>query len=269
MLTQNSDFTIPASRQTERVSSSGGNWPYYTISTPDPPAIVVSRATLQYGTGGGTCAIGHYPYNTTGFALNALNIKVDGTLIVALSTRLHLGIMSGSGFIIQPRSTWPGLDLAGTHPFSGVLYIGTGVQFGSTVYASALPNEKKVLNQGSFILDTPMDQRTVIAADFYNREWGSDINFDSRGTGLVVMSGVYSWGDAGPDTDPSLSNPALNFIAQPHRQISVASTSKAPACSGATVRAAGSSCPATTTRSTSTCTPLGCAAGSASTTTAR
>jgi autotransporter-associated beta strand protein len=218
ILTRDCDFTIPAARRTEQVATTGGNHPSYTISNPDPPAVTVHKgATLQYGTGGATGVIGHFPYQTRGFALNALNIRVDGTLNVDVTTRLHLGIMSGSGFIVQPRFVWPGVDLAGNHPFSGVLYNGTGMNFGSPYFMTYLPNVRKILNQGSATPSTPQGQTLLLKADVYSRKWGNDINFHSAADGLVVMAGVYSWADAGPDEDPSLSDPSLNFKVIPHR----------------------------------------------------
>jgi autotransporter-associated beta strand protein len=219
VLTKDSDFTIPSARHTESVTTAGGNHPWYSIKDPDPPAVIVNKGvTLQYGAAGGaTGFIRHFPYQTDGFSLNGLNIKVDGTLDIAVTQWVHLGIISGSGFILQRRGTWPGLVLAGDHPFSGVLYNGTGMVFASPNYMSHFPNVRKVLNQGSAIMDTAMDQQLVVGMDFYNREWGSDINFHSRGTGLVVMTGVYSWANSGPDTDPTLADPSLNFQAQPHR----------------------------------------------------
>jgi autotransporter-associated beta strand protein len=47
--------------------------------------------------------------------------------------------------------------------------------------------------------------------DFYQREYGSDINIQSRPGGKVILTGQYSWSDQGGDTDPSLSDPALNW----------------------------------------------------------
>jgi autotransporter-associated beta strand protein len=47
--------------------------------------------------------------------------------------------------------------------------------------------------------------------DFYQREYGSDINVQSRPGSKVVLTGQYSWSDQGGDTDPSLSDPALNW----------------------------------------------------------
>ncbi|ANP50296.1 hypothetical protein J2Z21_000962 [Streptomyces griseochromogenes] len=57
ILTGDSDFTPPRSRQRQIVRTSGGNHPHTTVTSPDPPAITAERgATLQYGTGPGTRA---------------------------------------------------------------------------------------------------------------------------------------------------------------------------------------------------------------------
>ncbi|MFI0453124.1 hypothetical protein [Actinomadura sp. 6N118] len=218
VLTKDSDFTLPPSRRRQKVLTTTGPHPVTRITNPDPPAVVVERgATLQYGSGKGAAGvIGHFD-DRPGFQLNHLNIRVDGRLDVAVHRKLHLGIMSGSGFISARRFTWPGLVLAGDHPFSGVLYNGTAMDVGATTYMTRLPNVRKIVNQGSAIHDMPLGQRLVIGADFYSREWGNDINFHSRPGGKVVMTGVYSWADAGPDTDPRLSDPSLNYKVVAHR----------------------------------------------------
>jgi hypothetical protein len=52
ILTKDSDFTLPTSRQRQKVSTPGGNHPYTVVGNPDPPAITVKRgATLQAGAG--------------------------------------------------------------------------------------------------------------------------------------------------------------------------------------------------------------------------
>jgi len=47
--------------------------------------------------------------------------------------------------------------------------------------------------------------------DFYQREYGSDINIQSRPGSKVVLTGQYSWSNQGGDTNPSLSDPSLNW----------------------------------------------------------
>ncbi|MDA1360033.1 autotransporter-associated beta strand repeat-containing protein [Glycomyces luteolus] len=220
VLTADSDFSIPEDRQRQRVEARGEPWWWNTIEDPDPPAVTVeSGATLQYGDGQGTTGtLGHYPYDLPNFEWNALNHHVDGTLIVAVhGRRYHPGNLSGSGFIVQPRGTWDGLSLAGNHTFSGMLYNGTAIHYSQREFLSTMPEVDTVLNQGSFIIDTQDGNDTVLDVDFYSREWGNDINFHSQIFGSrVVMSGVYSWADSGPDTDPSLSDPNLNYEVVAH-----------------------------------------------------
>ncbi|MFJ5302548.1 autotransporter [Streptomyces sp. NPDC088350] len=218
ILTKDSDFTLPAARQRQKVTTQGGNHPYTTVSDPDPPAITVDRgATLQYGTGGGTGLIGHFPYATPGYQLNELNVRVDGTLRLSLTRTFNIGTISGSGLVTQPRNMWGTLDLAGTHPFSGVIDNGTGMAVGRPEYPVALPNARAILNQGSWIIDTPLYQTITLRQDFYQRAYGSDVNVHSRPGSKVVLTGQYSYSDQGGDTDPSLSDPGLNWRAIPHQ----------------------------------------------------
>ncbi len=212
VLTRDSDFTLPKSRQRQKVSILGGNHPYVTTTNPDPPAVTVERgATLQYGNGGTTGLIGHFPYGTPAFRLNQDNIRVDGTLRLSLKSAYNLGTISGSGLISQPRFLWGTWDLSGTHPFSGVIDNGTQVNAGRPEFATSLPNVRKILNQGTYTVDTPLGQTVTMGMDFYQREYGSDINVQSRPGSKVVLTGQYSWSDQGGDTDPSLSDPALNW----------------------------------------------------------
>jgi len=222
VLTKDSDFTLPKSRQRQRVSTgwSGDDYAVTTVTDPDPPAVIVTRgATLQYGPGAGTTGtFGHYPYATPGPRHNGLNIRVDGTLDVAVHTKVDLGTISGSGFILQRRNTWDGISLQGDQPFTGVLYNGTGVDLGSPYSLLSMPGVKKIVNQGSSIVGVPSGRRLVVTQDFYSREYGNDINFNFplSKRAVAVFTGVYSWADTGPDDNPSLSDPALNFKVVPH-----------------------------------------------------
>ncbi|MFF4360683.1 autotransporter [Streptomyces sp. NPDC001604] len=212
VLTKDSDFTLPRSRQRQVVRTQGGNHPYVTTADDDPPAITVERgATLQYGVGGTTGLIGHFPYNTPGFRLNQDNIRVDGTLRLSLTSAYNLGTISGSGLITQPRFLWGSWALSGTHSFSGVIDNGTQLSAGAPEFATSLPNVRKVLNQGTWTVDTPLGQTVTMGMDFYQREYGSDINVQSRPGSKVVLTGQYSWSNQGGDTDPSLSDPSLNW----------------------------------------------------------
>jgi len=107
----------------------------------------------------------------------------------------------------------------GDQPFAGVLYNGTGVDLGSPYSLLSMPNVKKIVNQGSSVVGVPTGRRLVVTQDFYSREYGNDINFNFplSKRAVAVFTGVYSWADAGPDDNPSLSDPALNFKVVPHR----------------------------------------------------
>ncbi|HEX6352531.1 autotransporter-associated beta strand repeat-containing protein [Actinophytocola sp.] len=218
VLVKDSDFTLPADRHRQRIVTVGGNHPVTTIEDPDPPAVIVQRgATLQYGDGsGGDGVIGHFT-QAPEVSLNTLNHQIDGTLDLAVHERVNLGVLSGTGLVKQRRNTWPGIELPGTHPFSGTLYVGTGADYGSLHFLTAMPNVRKVVNQGSFIHNAPDGEEITDAADIYSQYYGNDINFHTWGTGVVRMSGVYSWSDNGSDTDPALSDPSRNFAGVPHR----------------------------------------------------
>lgn len=218
ILTRDSTFTLPAARRRQSVKVQGGNHPYATVSNPDAPAVTVERGvTLQYGTGGGTGLIGSFPYNTPGYAQNQDNIRVDGTLRLSLTRAFNLGIISGSGLVTQPRNMWGTLQIAGSNPFTGVFDNGTGVAFGNTNAWAAIPGARKVLNQGSWIIDEPLYQTITQRQVFYNRQYGSDINVHTRPGSKVILTGYYSWSDGGSDTDPTLSDPSLNWKPVAHQ----------------------------------------------------
>lgn len=88
---------------------------------------------------------------------------------------------------------------------------GTQVNAGRPEFATSLPNMRKILNQGTYTVDTPLGRTVTMGMDFYQREYGSDINVQSRPGGKVILTGQYSWSNQGGDTNPSLSDPALNW----------------------------------------------------------
>jgi autotransporter-associated beta strand protein len=213
VLTRNSSLTLPPGLQHQSVTTTSGNWPYPIVTNPDQPTVVVERgATLQYGNGGATGVIGRYPYSLPkiSLALNQDNIQVDGTLVLDLSgPDVNLGTISGSGLVYQPRGAWARLDLAGTQPFRGVIAVGTGMGFGDASYRVALPNARAILNDGSAIFYA-RDYTLTIPQDFYEQNYGTDINYHTWQAGKIVMTGVDSYSDAGPDSSPTLSDPSLN-----------------------------------------------------------
>lgn len=212
VLAKDSTFTLPRSRQHQRVQIPGGNHPYVVVGNPDKPAVTVDAgATLQYGTGGKTGLIGSFPYNTPGYQQNQDNIRVDGTLRLSLTRLFNLGTISGSGRVTQPRNMWGTLQICGTNPFSGIFDNGTGVNFASTTCAADLPHARTVVNRGSWIIDTPLNHTVVQRQNFYSHEYGNDVNVHSRPGSKVILAGVYSWSDRGDGAAPSLSDPGLNW----------------------------------------------------------
>lgn len=212
VLTEDSTFTLPPSRRHQTVRTEGGNHPYVVIGDPDEPAITVDAgATLQYGSGGSTGLIGSFPYNTPGYAQNQDNIRVNGTLRVSLTRLFNLGVISGTGLVTQPRNMWGTLQICGTNPFAGVFDNGTGANFAGTTCSAALPHARAVVNRGSWIIDTPLNQTVVQRQTFYSREYGNDVNVHSRPGSKVILTGTYSWSDTGGTTNPSLSDPRLNW----------------------------------------------------------
>ncbi|MER6126943.1 autotransporter [Streptomyces sp. NPDC001795] len=218
VLAKDSTFTLPHSRQRQRVQVPGGNHPYVVVGSPDEPAVTVDAgATLQYGTGGTTGLIGSFPYNTPGYQQNQDNIRVDGTLRLSLTRLFNLGIISGSGLVTQPRNMWGTLQICGTNPFSGIFDNGTGVNFASTTCAAELPNARSVVNRGSWIIDTPLNHTVVQRQNFYSHEYGNDVNVHSRPGSKVILTGVYSWSDSGDGAAPSLSDLGLNWRPVAHK----------------------------------------------------
>ncbi|MFD8725677.1 autotransporter [Streptomyces sp. NPDC059629] len=218
VLAKDSTFTLPHSRQHQRVQIPGGNHPYVVVGSPDEPAVTVDAgATLQYGTGGATGLIGSFPYNTPGYQQNQDNIRVDGTLRLSLTRLFNLGIISGSGLVTQPRNMWGTLQICGTNPFSGIFDNGTGVNFASTTCAAEIPDARSVVNRGSWIIDTPLNHTVVERQNFYSHEYGNDVNVHSRPGSKVILTGVYSWSDSGDGAAPSLSDPGLNWRPVAHQ----------------------------------------------------
>jgi hypothetical protein len=205
VLTKDATFTLPAGRRHQRLVRAGGNHWYVTVRDPDPPAVTVAKgATLQYGdTSGPSGVVGSYPYGLPGYQLNQDNIRVDGTLRVATKNRaVSLGTISGTGLVTQPRFLWGGLILGGTQPFAGVLDNGTGMDFGEVYTTLALPNLRKVVNQGSAILATPPGRDLVVRQDFYERYYGSDVNVHTWNDSTVILGGQYSYIDPSRNLAP-------------------------------------------------------------------
>lgn len=202
VLTKDSDVTLPSADRHQSVTTGGGNWPYPIVSNPDQPTVIVERgATLQYGSGGSTGIIGDYPYTSiSGLTLNHDNIEVNGTLDLDISGReFNLGTITGSGTISQPKNMWGTLDLADDLPFTGTIADGTGFNFGSAAFRLSLPSAASVHNDGSAIISA-RDYTLTLPEDFYEDQYGSDINFHTWQAGLIEMTGVDHYADTSLDT---------------------------------------------------------------------
>lgn len=65
-----------------------------------------------------------------------------------------------------------------------------------------MPNVRAIVNGGSSIFDTPLNYTLVVKQDFYERNYGNDIDLHSRRGSKVVLAGVYSYADQGSDSNP-------------------------------------------------------------------
>jgi hypothetical protein len=80
--------------------------------------------------------------------INLNNILNNGTIALSSAQFILLGEISGSGSIKQLVDVWGGNSMRGVNPFSGVVSLAAGQDFGSNHVAASLPNAKAVLNEG-------------------------------------------------------------------------------------------------------------------------
>ncbi|MEV6290779.1 hypothetical protein AB0M41_10220 [Streptomyces sp. NPDC051896] len=123
VLAKDSTFTLPHSRQHQRVRIPGDNHPYVVVDRPDEPAVTVDAgATLRYGTGGTAGLIGSFPYNTPGYQQNQDNIRVAGTLRLTLMPefavvhRFHHTVVGAGRTIPPPTCPIPSTLRLGCRP---------------------------------------------------------------------------------------------------------------------------------------------------------
>jgi autotransporter-associated beta strand protein len=224
VLTADSNFTLPASQQTETATQTKSpvdpnHVHYWVIHNPNPPAVIVNAgATLQLGTPSSTGgSIGSYIPNTAGTTINLDNFQIDGTLVLESGPALNMGILSGSGVIRRPPigSTGGTVRFVGDNPFSGVYSQLYGGYFGVDHVIFSMPNATIFSNE-SFITAAPEGLFGDTAAHqlkypktIWESHYGDDINTNS---GLVIFSGVYSYSNSGDQLKPSLSDPSLNTM---------------------------------------------------------
>ena len=196
-------------------------WIYDVVNTNAPAVQIATGATLDLAAAAQTGTTAP-PTGSLGgsFGSNFVNIQNDGTLVVDGNndgSELQIESISGSGVL---------------HLVSGVLYLPTvNTYTGATIIENnqtldlgtdhsygAIPDSSFVFNNGSFILDTPINDGSgnpgvmTVTQNVWESHWGNDININPYG-GLIVLSGVYSYTNSGAtaETDPSLSNPSLNY----------------------------------------------------------
>ena len=217
VLSKDSDFTLPSARRRQAVRTQGGNHPYTTVSTPDPPAITVERgATLQYGTGGGTGLIGHFPYDTPGYRLNQLNIRVDGTLRLSLTRTFNIGTISGSGLVTQPRNMWGTLDLAGTTPSPGSSTTAPAWRSAVPSTPVSLPEQPGRSSTRAPGSSTPRSDRRSPCARTSTSGSTAATSTSTRGRAARSSSQASTaTANQGGDTAPTLSDPGLNWTRDP------------------------------------------------------
>jgi len=226
VITQKSTFTLPDAQQMAVVSKTNLSGGYrLDITGSNPPVLTInSGVTLQIGTN--TAADNNPNFIATSDSKNAASlvngeinlnhIQNNGSIVLGSAQFILLGRISGSGSVVQGVGVWGGNSPRGVNPFSGVLSLTTGHDFGSNHVAASIPNAKAVLNEGSWLVWSPPGSVVSVSQNIFEAAYGNDINFHAIGSSTIVMSGVYSHTDNSPHNipnlvNPGLSDPALNF----------------------------------------------------------
>jgi autotransporter-associated beta strand protein len=227
VITKASTFTLPDALQVQTVTKTtyAGMGYALGITGTNPPVLTIDPGvTLQIGT---NTSADNSPNiiatsdskNTASLIngeINLNNILNNGTIALSSAQFILLGEISGSGSIKQLADVWGGNSMRGVNPFSGVLSLAPGQDFGSNHVAASLPNAKAVLNEGSWLVWSPPASVVTVTQNIYEASFGNDINFHPIGNSTIVMSGVYSHTDNSPHNspnlvDPGLSDPGLNL----------------------------------------------------------
>ena len=227
VITQASTFTLPDAQQVEVVTKTSYPGAGYalTISGVNPPVLTINAGvTLKIGTNSAAdnnpniiaTSDSLNPASLINGEINLNHIQNDGNIVLGSAQFILLGHISGSGSVVQGVDVWGGNSPRGVNPFSGVLSLTTGHDFGSNHVAASIPNAKAVLNEGSWLVWSPPGSVVNVSQNIYEAAYGNDINFHAIGNSTIVMSGVYSHTDNSPHNipnvlNPGLSNPALNY----------------------------------------------------------
>jgi autotransporter-associated beta strand protein len=221
VITRASTFTLPDAQQVAVVTKTTYPGAGYalTISGTNPPVLTINPGvTLQIGT---NTAADNNPNiiatsdskNTASLIngeINLNHIQNNGSIVLGSAQFILLGRISGSGSVVQGVGVWGGNSPRGVNPFSGVLSLTTGHDFGSNHVAASIPNAKAVLNEGSWLVWSPPGSVVSVSQNIYEAAYGNDINFHAIGNSTIVMSGIYSHTDNSPHNIPNLVNPGLS-----------------------------------------------------------
>jgi hypothetical protein len=221
VITQASTFTLPDSRQVETVTKSVYPGMGYALSIAgiNPPALTINPGvTLQIGSN--TSADNTPNFIVTSDSKNLAsvvngevnldNILNNGAIVLNSAQFILLGEISGSGSISQLPNVWGGNSMGGVNPFSGVLALSAGQDFGTNHVSPSIPNAKAVVNEGSWLVWSPPNNVVTVTQNIYEASFGGDINFHPIGNSRIIMSGVYSHTDNSPHGNPNLVKPGLS-----------------------------------------------------------
>jgi len=226
VITQASTFTLPDAQQVAVVSKTNASGGYrLDITGSNPPVLTINTGvTLQIGTNTAAdnnpniiaTSDSRNPASLINGEINLNHIQNDGSIVLGSAQFILLGRISGSGSVVQGVDVWGGNSPRGVNPFSGVLSLTTGHDFGSNHVAASIPNAKAVLNEGSWLVWSPPGSVVSVSQNIYEAAYGNDVNFHAIGSSTIVMSGVYSHTDNSPHNipnlvNPGLSDPALNY----------------------------------------------------------
>ena len=221
VITQTSTYTLPVPQQVQVVTKTvyAGAGYALTRTGVNPPALTIDAgATLQIGTNTSAdnspniiaTSDSRNDASLVNGEINLDNILNNGTIVISSKQFVLLGEISGSGNVVQGVDVWGGNSLRGVNPFSGVLSLTVGHDFGSNHVAASLPNALAVLNEGSWLVWSPPASVVTVTQDIYEAAYGNDVNFHAIGNSTIVMSGVYSHTDNSPHNSPNLVNPGLS-----------------------------------------------------------
>jgi hypothetical protein len=221
VITRTWTFTLPVAQQVQVVSKTVYPGAGYALSIAgsNPPVLTIAPSvTFQIGTNTAAdnapnliaTSDSKNPATLINGEINLNNIENNGTLVISSAQFVLLGQISGSGNIVQLPGVWGGHSPHGVSPFTGVLSLTTGHDFGSNHVAASFPNAKAILNEGSWLVWSPPGSVVRVPQNIYEAAYGNDINFHAIGPSTIVMSGVYSHTDNSPHNSPNLVNPGLS-----------------------------------------------------------